>query len=168
MIGVVANGVEHSTIVEFFELFKTPWEFHRPGSALRRSNLLKQHGSGEQRQVAIPLRCAAAGVRGVPRNQDELCSGHDFVSFRGERMPIYGNCLLFNGQGNEVLLHEGTNSAAAVSITSGDQAVVRLGFDLFEEVHHLLTKGQPAELAEHTHTGTSHFASPGTYRQPAG
>ena len=32
MIGVIANGVEHSTIVEFFELFKTPWEFHRPGA----------------------------------------------------------------------------------------------------------------------------------------
>ena len=25
--------------------------------------------------------------------------------------------------------------------------MVRLGFDLFEEVHHLLTKGQPAELS---------------------
>ena len=48
---------------------------------------------------------------------------------------------------DKVLLHEGTNSAAAISTASGDQAVVRLGFDLFEEVHHLLTKGQPAELA---------------------
>ena len=32
MIGVIANEVEHSTVVEFFELFKTPWEFHRPGA----------------------------------------------------------------------------------------------------------------------------------------
>src|SRR5215471_17608649 len=32
MIGVIANGVEHAAIVEFFELFKTPWEFWRPGS----------------------------------------------------------------------------------------------------------------------------------------
>ncbi len=62
-------------------------------------------------------------------------------------MPIYGNCLLFDGPGNEVLLHAGTNSAAAISMTSGGRAVVRLGFDLFEEVLHLLTKGQPAKLA---------------------
>ena len=48
---------------------------------------------------------------------------------------------------DEVLIHEGTNSAAAISTASGAQAVVRLGFDLFEEVRHLLTKGQPAELA---------------------
>src|SRR5438128_12190456 len=32
MIGVVANEAEHRVVVEFFELFKTPWEFHRPGA----------------------------------------------------------------------------------------------------------------------------------------
>jgi hypothetical protein len=74
-------------------------------------------------------------------------SKHDFVSFRGQRMPIYGSCLLFNSPGNEVLIHERTKSAAAVSITSGDQMVVRVGFDLFAEVRYLLTLGQPAEFA---------------------
>src|SRR5262245_25362963 len=32
MIGVIANRVELSTVTEFFELFKTPWEFWRPGT----------------------------------------------------------------------------------------------------------------------------------------
>ena len=31
MIGVIASEAEHPAVVEFFELFKTPWEFHRPG-----------------------------------------------------------------------------------------------------------------------------------------
>ena len=31
MIGVIADSSEHDVIREFFELFKTPWEFHRPG-----------------------------------------------------------------------------------------------------------------------------------------
>ena len=86
--------------------------------------------------------------------------GLEFVSFRGERMPIYGSCLLFDDQGNKVLIHQGTNSAAAISTASGAQAVVRLGFDLFEEVHHLLTQGATSTTCQHTHTGTSHFASP--------
>src|SRR6185503_8060011 len=72
---------------------------------------------------------------------------HNSVCFRGERLPIYGSCLLFDGARNEVLTHEGTKSAAAVSIASGPQGVVRLGFDLFEEVRHLFTLGQPAEFA---------------------
>ena len=32
MIGVVANETEHPAAVEFFELFKTPWEFYRAGA----------------------------------------------------------------------------------------------------------------------------------------
>jgi hypothetical protein len=147
MIGVVANGVEHSTVVEFFELFKTPWEFWRPGAqydVLLCSNsrvpendarLLLLYGSQEQafeRHRAIKTQ----SVRGLA-----------FVSFRGEQFPIYGNCLLFDDQVNKVLLRKATNSAVAVSTVSGPQAVVRLGFDLFGEIHHLLTKGQPAGLA---------------------
>jgi hypothetical protein len=147
MIGVVANGVEHSTVVEFFELFKTPWEFWRPGGRydvlLCSNSMVPENDArllllyGSQRQAFE--ECRSMKTRSAP--------GHDFVSFRGERMPIYGNCLLFDDQGNKVLLHEATNSAAAISTTSGAQAVVRLGFDLFEEVRHLLTQGQPAEFA---------------------
>jgi hypothetical protein len=147
MIGVIANGVEHSTIVEFFELFKTPWEFHRPGAhydilicsnsmvPVNNARLLFLYGA--QRQAFEECR----SIRTIS------ASKHDFVSFRGERMPIYGSCLLFNSPASEVLIHERTKSAAAVSITTGDQMVVRVGFDLFEEIRYLLTRGQPTEFA---------------------
>ena len=147
MIGVIANGVEHSTIVEFFELFKTPWEFWRPGS--RYDVLLCSNSTVPENDARLLLlygsqQQAFERCRGI---KTQSVRGHQFVSFRGERMPIYGNCLLFDGQGDKVLLHAGTNSAAAISTASGGRAVVRLGFDLFEEVLHLLTKGQPAKLA---------------------
>jgi hypothetical protein len=147
MIGVIANGVEHSTIVEFFELFKTPWEFCRPGS--RYDVLLCSNSTVPENDARLLLlyssqQQAFERCRGI---KTQSVRGHQFVSFRGERMPIYGNCLLFDGQGDKVLLHAGTNSAAAISMASGGRVVVRLGFDLFEEVLHLLTKGQPAELA---------------------
>ncbi len=32
MIGVVSNETERPAVVEFFELFKTPWEFYRAGA----------------------------------------------------------------------------------------------------------------------------------------
>ena len=32
MIGVIASRAEVSVVCEFFELFKTPWEFYRDGS----------------------------------------------------------------------------------------------------------------------------------------
>src|SRR6266487_5826038 len=108
MIGVVANEAEHSTVVEFFELFKTPWEFWRPGTrydVLLCSNsivpesdagLLLLYGSRQQpfeKYQSIKTSCAP---------------GHNFALFRNERIPIYGNCLLLECLGNEVLIHKGT------------------------------------------------------------
>ncbi len=147
MIGVIANGVEHSTIVEFFELFKTPWEFWRPGS--RYDVLLCSNSTVPENDARLLLlygsqQQAFERCRGI---KTQSVRGHQFVSFRGERMPIYRSCLLFNSPGNEVVIHERTKSAAAVSVPSEDHMVVRLGFDLFQEVRYLLTQGQPAEFA---------------------
>jgi hypothetical protein len=147
MIGVIANGIEPSTVAEFFELFKTPWEFWRP--ATRYDVLLCSNSPVPENDASVLLiygsqRQAFERSRGI---ETRSIRGPGFVTFRGRRMPIYGNCLLFDGQGDKVLLHDETGSATAVSTAPGPQAMVRLGFDLFEEVHHLLTKGQPAELA---------------------
>ena len=147
MIGVVANGAEQAIAAEFFELFKTRWEFYRPGghydvlicsnSSIPKNNSRLVLLYGAQRQ-------AFEESQGIRTN---LAPEKHFVSFRGGRMPIHGNCLVFEGVGSEVLQHEGTKSPAAVSVVCGAQVVVRLGFDLFAETRHLLTQGQSPELA---------------------
>ena len=147
MIGVVASEAEHPLIAEFFELFKTPWEFHRPGGRydiLICSNSMVPENNARLLFLYGAQRQAFEESRSIRTNS---ASRQDFLSFRGERIPIYGSCLLFNSPGNEVVIHERTKSAAAVSVASGDQMVVRVGFDLFEEVRYLLTRGQPAEFA---------------------
>ena len=147
MIGVVADEAEHRVVVEFFELFKTPWEFHRPGAhydvlicsngIVPKNNARLLFLYGSQRQAFEECRSIRTGS----------ASRHDFLSFRGDRMPIYGSCLLFNSPGNEIVIHERTKSAAAISIASDGQMVVRFGFDLFQEIRHLFTLGQPTEFA---------------------
>ena len=147
MIGVIANGPEHPAVVEFFELFKTPWEFYRPDTHYdillcsnapvpeNNARLLLLYGA-QQQAFELDRRIR---TRFIPE--------HTTVCFRGEQLPIYGSCLLFDGAENQVLIHEETKSAAAVSMVSGNQAVVRLGFDLFEELRYLFTLGQPTEFA---------------------
>jgi hypothetical protein len=147
MIGVVANEAEYPAVVEFFELFKTPWEFYRPGAHY--DVLICSNSPVPQNNSRLVL------IYGTHRQQFEesrniktsFAQGNNFISFYGERMPIYGSCVLFDSPGNEVVVHEATKSAAAISILSGAQVVVRLGFSLFKEVHHLLTQGQPVEFA---------------------
>src|SRR5882762_10113991 len=136
MIGVVASETEHAAVVEFFELFKTPWEFHRPGAhydVLLCSNSMVPKNNARLLFLYGAQWQAFEECRSI---RTSSASKHDFLSFRGERMPIYGSCLLFNSPGNEVVIHERTKSAAAVSVASDDQMVVRLGFDLFQEVRY--------------------------------
>ncbi len=142
MIGVVASEADRAAVFEFFELFKTPWEFHRPG--VHYEVLLCSSGIVPENNARLLLlyssqRQPLEKYRSI---KTSCASGENFVLFRGERIPIYGSCLLLEGLGNEVLVHKGTNSVAP-----GTQVVVRMGFDLFAEVRHLLTEGQPIEFA---------------------
>jgi hypothetical protein len=147
MIGVVASEAEHPAVREFFELFKTPWEFHRPGA--RYDVLLCSNSPVPENDARLVL------LYGTQRQSFEdhqniktrSAVGCDFVSFHGERLPIYGGCLLFDGTFNQVLVHQATSSAAGILLPAGVQIVIRLGFDLFQEVRYLLTWGQPAEFA---------------------
>src|SRR5262249_22777991 len=147
MIGVVASGPEQAVVAEFFELFKTPWEFYRPG--VHYDVLICSNSSMPQNNSRLVLLYGAQrqGFEESRGIKTSLGSGNDFVSFRGERMPIYRNCLVFEGVCSKVVHREGTKSAAAVSVVCGAQVVVRLGFSLFEEVGHLITRGQPVEFA---------------------
>ena len=123
MIGVIASEVEQPAVAEFFELFKTPWEFHRPGKhydVLLCSNSPVPENNARLLLLFGSQRQAFEERRSIKTNS---VSGNNFVSFRSERMPIYGSCLLFDSPGNEVVVHQGTNSAAAISIASGDQVV---------------------------------------------
>jgi len=142
MIGVIANKEEHSAVVEFFELFKTPWEFWRPGTQY--DVLLCSNSTVPENDARLLLLYGSQrqAFEKYPSLKTSSAPGQNFALLRNERIPIYGNCLLLEGLQNEVLVHTGTSSIAPDA-----QVVVRLGFDLFEEVHHLLTKGQPAELA---------------------
>src|SRR5438105_986011 len=147
MIGVVASEAERSVVAEFFELFKTPWEFYRAGinyDVLICSNSVVPENNARLVLIYGSQRQAFEECGGIDTS---LAQGRHFICFRGERIPIYGNCLLFDGLRDEVLRYAATKSAAAVSESRDDQVVVRLGFDLFEEVRHLLTQGQPPELA---------------------
>lgn len=147
MIGVVAQTGDEVVVREFFELFKTPWEFVRPGG--RYDVLLCNQSEIPEVPAALVLcfgcdeRPVAAG--GPPAILSQQ-SGARIRSPAGE-LPIYGGCLTFRGEAVAGLVELSRCEAVAVVGCAGGSNVVRLGFDLFGEVRHLLTSGQPAASA---------------------
>ena len=146
MIGVVARPEQHNIVSEFFELFKTPWEFCRRDAHYRvvlQADQELAHGSAELVLIYGSSHRATDGdgPSGSPRRNTML-------SWKGERIPIYGAAVSFPSETNvlDVLLEDTKEPVASVT-RNGDQTVVRIGYDLFEEIQHLLTRGQPAAQA---------------------
>lgn len=149
MIAVVANPSERAVIAEFFELFKTPWEFYRGG---QRYEVLLCAGDSQFDESAARLVLTYAGrplssdcqanALETPRNKHARV-----LSYQGSRIPIYGDCVTFPPKTTEVLVDEETRQAAIhVDIVHGSMRA-RIGYDLFSEARTLLTAGQPLDHA---------------------
>ena len=137
MISVLANENDQPVVQEFFELFKTPWEFFRAGTSAEvllctetevpasEAKLVLIYGSeltSFDRAQSAPVRPQGAGKN---------------VTNDGKVFPIYGQSLALENSPNPALLET----------KQGNQTIVRIGYDLFSEIRHLLIIGQPMEYA---------------------
>lgn len=144
MIGVIAEPRDHEVVREFFELFKTPWEFYRGDGEY---DVLLCAGNA-QFDAKAKLVLFYAGRRIHFDDQQRLQSnqqpGHaSVVTYQGTRIPIYGDTITFPTQRNGLLTDESSQECAAYLDESGDRVLARIGYDLFVEVRTLLTVGQP-------------------------
>jgi hypothetical protein len=145
MIAVVANPSEEITVREFFELFKTPWEFYEPQ---RTYDVILCAGAGNFDENAAKLVLIYSG-RKLPLDDAEKVriaeGGNEACTFpyQGFAVPIYGDHLFFRDNSGVSPARELSNSAIYRPQSVGRE-VVRIGYDLFAEVRRLLTTGQPS------------------------
>jgi hypothetical protein len=148
VIGVVANPSDEPIVCEFFELFKTPWEFCRDAGEY---DVVLCAGASKPASVSARLlvvygteRTSIDGEHDVPlagRTQ----SGN--LSFAGSTIPLYGSVLTFARSGTSLLENCQSGEPTAYVAQLGDQWLARIGYDLFYEVQALLSQGQPAANA---------------------
>ena len=147
MIGVIAKAGQVGVVEEFFELFKTPWGFYRPGQVydviiataeevpVVKAQLLLAHGSttnGFDSRIGIAPR---------GRHQGTIVSDGDIS------LPIYRDLITFADCGEGVACVTAGSEIAGLRVVSPDSTLIRLGYDLFDEVEFLLSSGQPLEHA---------------------
>jgi hypothetical protein len=147
VIGVMARVDQAAAVDEFFQLFKTPWEPYRPG---RRYDVvvstLSETPEVDARLLVIyggSLRALDSSEESVPRRR---CEGGS-LNYRGVMLPVYGELRIF-GEGDAArALVSSDTEVAGVIISREASTVLLLGYDLFDEVAHLLSKGQPTSNA---------------------
>jgi len=147
MIGVFAPAEDQPVIREFFELFKTPWEFGRAGG--------KTEVAICSRVEVPPTDAKLVLIFGGDTNSFDRANGlqtHPRISKRilspeGRWLPTYGNCVTFGKSAGATLTVEDTGKSALWEISAGGQTFIRIGYDLFQEIRRLLTSGQPVAHA---------------------
>lgn len=145
MIGVIANPSEHAVVREFFELFKTPWEFYRDEQGYE---VLLCAGDVEVPEDGAQLVLIYSGQEARSDSQRKVQiesrgRNSDRFSYRGTRLPIYGDSVTFPKEATAALVDEESRQPALHLHPSRMGIVVRIGYDLFGEIRTLLTSGQP-------------------------
>lgn len=156
MIGVVADQSEVSVVREFFELFKSPWELHQPGQHY--DVLLSSSDRVPNNNATLVVIYGSQQNAADESQGSRTTHGPTLINIDGERIPIYGACLVRDQSTDELFFYESKQPFASPSKGYRQQTVVRVGFDLFEEVRYLLSVGQPLEFA-HTPTLELHIAT---------
>jgi peptidoglycan/xylan/chitin deacetylase (PgdA/CDA1 family) len=149
MIGVAASPADRSVICEFFELFKTPWEYYQGD---RQYEVLLSDGTGDinLQAVRVVLIFAAQSLPiDASHKADKLCrrDGCRFLAYKGFRIPIYGSSVTFPDKGGSFLVDAESQEPAAYVEGCRGCVLTRVGYDLFHEVRTLLTAGQPKSNA---------------------
>jgi hypothetical protein len=142
MIGVIADPGERPVVAEFFELFKTPWEFYENEGHY--DVLICSGAPVENSNAKLVLIYSSQNLPGDAQRgtQVRTQSTNRVILANGGRIPIYGKCATFKASGASMAMDEENHLPVSQTVVSAHQVIVRVGFDLFQEVWHLLTQGQ--------------------------
>jgi hypothetical protein len=144
MIGVVIKAGERETAEEFFELFKTPWEFARPG----RTYAAVVSTAGRPEWLHCPA-LVAYGADGEGAGDDsavlvQQMAGAPAAEWGRGTLPVFGRAAFFPRR-HSLLRHDGLALDCRHEVPG--TVIWRVGYGLFEEVARLLGEGQPPALA---------------------
>jgi hypothetical protein len=145
MIGLVHTEHERPIAREFFELFKTPWEPYTSGRYYDilvvtsgevpsdpNAKLILIYGSRRTRfdRDIVPLVKEAA----------EECT---WVQGDGLEIPVYGEVSACAPSKRTFLHSRDRGDCIGGTLPAGNRDIIRIGYNLFEEVAFLLSRGQP-------------------------
>jgi hypothetical protein len=147
MIGVAVPPDERDIVAEFFELFKTPWEFYQRGVCYDVVLCTSADSVCTASRLLVVLDGSATHFDAAGRRTAKSRPPGFIVSDEGKRMPIYQEMATFPGCINSVLTEEATGEPVAVFEQFGEVTTLRVGYNLFTEARFLLTVGQPPDNA---------------------
>ncbi len=141
MIGIIAKKTEVNIINEFFQLFKTPWEFFKEQTSY---DVVIQTDETDK-IIDAKLIIIFGSQHYKNKNTKNLQSYNHYnnvlINTDNTRIPIYGDVLTFKNTTHTFLRLK--NESVGIQIKNNHTTIVRIGYDLFNEISFLISQGQP-------------------------
>ncbi len=147
MIGVITKESEYDIVTEFFQLFKTPWEFYIENKNYDVVIVTSEELPVINANFIIFYNGSPTRFDSEQMLEPKVTSENFISSDQDLPFPVYGHMLTFRKQEQTWLTIELSKEAVAIEVSYHDKKVIRIGFDLFHEVYFLLTSGQPVEYS---------------------
>ncbi len=147
MIGVVAKESENEIVAEFFQLFKTPWEFYSENRKYDIVIATSEELPAVDADFIIFYNSGSTRFDFEQALEPGLSSEKVISADRDLSFPVYGQVVTFRKHEQTRLTLGTSKEAVAIEVSIRDKKVIRIGFDLFQEVYFLLTSGQPVEFS---------------------
>jgi len=146
-IGLLCERSEESLAHEFFQLFKTPWEFFRKDQDYS-VVISTMAGTPTIENCLLIQYCSASALpdKDVQITVEEIQQTGLLLS-NGDPLPLYGKLARLQGPGVSLLHCASGLDKAALQIERPNGSFIRVGYDLFFEISYLLLKGQPENYA---------------------
>jgi hypothetical protein len=145
MIGVATSPEYRDAASEFFELFKTAWEFYRSGEEYDAVICCGANSPDVRVKVVIVYSADELNFDRQHQLHIRRQNSGDAISYRGRFLPVYSGLASIENGHDPIQAKPRFSLAREVRV--GGQFFVRVGYDLFSEVRHLLCHGQPVEFA---------------------
>jgi hypothetical protein len=149
VVGVAPAPALKAAAAELFELFKVPWAFADNNSTSPFAAAIVSSSSS-----AIPntnlLVCVGPAESPIDRQLNLVRSprgGGLAVRYGDESYPLFTSVAVFEGAPNPIGLQTEDGCEVAAVVDLPNRRIIRLGYDLFAEVEHLLSTGQSREQA---------------------
>jgi len=148
MIGLLVKEHEEAVVEEFFQLFKTHWQYCQKG---RNYPVIITTGEPDYSYQALVWIIFSSNdlkfdlesnIRFTRKGKGGTVRWEEFD------VPIYGELALCNVKDSVEPVHLQEKNALGVRIWVDNKIIIRIGYDLFQEVQYLIVKGQPDRYAQ--------------------
>ncbi len=148
-LGVVVPARQRRTAEEFFQLFKTPWAFCEGRAPEEFGATLATVPMPSLPDAGLTLAFGPDGgaIDRILNLQNIPLPRGRGASYRGMRLPLHADCAAFEGEGEPIGPTDDAGRSIGRVVHRAGRTVVRVGYDLFDEVEHLLSTGLAADEA---------------------